>query len=362
MLFASILFFGLNIARGADISFQATAWSNLDKTFKPYQEKSILGEFTYLDKVRFKSAGIFYFIRPKIEYKHDFEANRLREGELSTNLLIIRPAAKNLFGASISTGHNWQWKRDFNVNTNTFQELDLDHFFADINIFAERKMGAVLTGEVALRGRIEDYASAYSVYVNQQNDNILAGFNAGLSYKKDGYEVKPTLSFVKRLWRERRALSKDGFFVSPGEELKPDRIDTTNYAVLLKKSLKFVNISLVPNYTVVSDLNNGGRSLNGEGASLDTEFPHELLTTKLITSWQKRNYSSQLSSFQFSGGKKLEEETFTLKVGLSKKLGSWLSELSHGMDKSISNQLDSSRRRIGIISSSFTSLALKKMF
>ena len=359
----SFLWLALTGTAGAvDLQFESQWSDNPDRTFILASRSSFILGPTLEHKFKAKSHGTFFLLRSKLDYKHDTEAQRLREGEASTTLLAIKPFKSFLAGASFSAGHLWRWRRDYNVNSNDFQEIDGDHFFVDSRMFGEKKLGKHWVLELSLSGRLEDYASSYSIYVDQQNDNIGASVNSAVGYKGTDFEIQPSFSYNKKWWRDRRALSQEGFFVSPGEELKPDRIDTLVASVKGVIIVNKLSVGLTPSWSRVNDLNNDGRSWKGPGIGSELNFPVSRYSSKLKAEWSKRDYDTQVSSFQIAGKGRLKEETFSLMTALSGKLSEWLVEGAYGLQNSVSNQTDSQKRRIGMIKSSVTSISMKKTF
>lgn len=345
-----------------DIKLESSLNDNPDKTFVSASRSSIVFGPFIEHKFKGKRDGTFFLVRSRIDYKHDLEAQRLREGEVSSTILGIRPMKEFLVGASFSAGHLWRWRRDYNVNTNKFQGIDGDHFFVETRVFSEKKISKKFTGELSLAGRMEDYASAYSIYVNQQNDNLGASLVSSLTYKNPFLEVKPLLSYSRKWWRERRALSKDGFFVSPGEELKPDRIDTMMASVKNSIKLRRIEVVIGPSWNRVSDLNNDGRSWTGPGLSGELNFPVSSFNTQIKSDWSKREYETQLATFQSDGQNKLVEETFAVTAAVTAKLGPWVIEFDHRIERSTSNQIDSQARKIGLIESATTGVSVSTTF
>lgn len=362
MIFLSLCLFLVTQVYAVDLQIESTLIDNPDKTFIPRSRSAFLISPSLEHKKKIKYAGVFFLVRSKLEYKHDTDARRLREGEASSTVLAIKPLNNRLLGASLSAGHLFRWRRDFNVNTDRFEEIDGDHFFAETRFFIEEKLEKPWILEGGVTTRVEDYASSYSVYVNQQNDNIGASAYSSLAYKGQGFEIKPSLQYNRKLWRERRALSKEGFFVSSGQKLKPDRIDTGTAS--LKGTLTFdkVSISVTPSWNRINDLNNDGRSSRGPALGSEIGFPIKTFTAKLRADWSKRIYDTQLSSFLSNGDKGLKEETALFSATLSGMIGVMSVELMHGMEELTSNQTDTKRRKIGNIKSSMTSFSLKKTF
>lgn len=358
----SLLFLILPRLLAADLQLE-TAWvDNPDRTFIPATRGTLLVAPALELKHKHKHAGVFFLVRTKLEYKHDTDARRLRDGEASSTLLAIKPLKAALVGASLSAGHLWRWRRDFNVNTSRFGDIDGDHFFAETRFFAEKKLAKAWVLDGGLAGRMEDYASSYSVYVNEQNDNLSATANSALAYKGQGFELKSAVSYARKWWRERRALSRKGFFVGAGEELTPDRIDTVMASLKGLRSFEKFTVTLTPSWTRVKDLNSGGRSWSGPGVGGELAFPRKTFSAKVRADWTKRVYDTQLSSFQSNGNKGLEEETAMAVASASGPVGPLTVEVSHGLERTTSNQTDTSGRKIGKIESMTTSLTLKHTF
>ncbi len=346
----------------ADLQLETTWLDNPDRTFIPASRSTLIVGSALEHKAKLKHSGFFFLVRSKLEYKHDTDARRLREGEASSTLLAIKPLKAVLIGASLSAGHLWRWRRDFNVNTNSFREIDGDHFFVETRTFVEKKFAKAWVLDGGLTARVEDYASSYSVYVNEQNDNISATANSALAYKGQGYELKPAVSYARKWWRERRALSRKGFFVGAGEELKPDRIDTVTGSVKGLVTFDKITVAVTPIWMRVIDLNSDGRSWSGPGVGGEVVVPSKAFNTKLRADWSKRIYDTQLSAFQSNGNKGLEEETVMAFASASGPVGPLTVEVSHGLERTTSNQTDTSDRKIGKIEASTTTLTLKHTF
>jgi hypothetical protein len=361
MLLLSSLFL-CSIAAAVELKLETSLSDNPDKVFVPVSRSSLLVSSGLEHKAKAKHAGLFVLARTKLDYQHDLEAQRQREGELSATVLAVKPLKEFLLGASIAGGHLWRWRRDFNVNTSRYGEIDGDHFFLETRAFAEKKLTPALALELNLVGRLEDYASTYSLYVNEENDNISGTLAAGLGYKSRGLELKPGVSFARKLWRERRALSDDGFFVAAGEKLEPDRIDTLTASVKSTAKFSQSTFSVTPAWHEVRDLVNGGRSWTGPVISSEITWPMDSVGLKLKADWSKREYESQLSTFQSSGDEPLEEESRTLVAGVSFKFKHWSVEASHSNEQSRSNQTDAQDRKIGMIKSATTALSVQRAF
>lgn len=358
----SLLFLIFPQAFAADLHLETSWADNPDRTFIATSRGMLLVSPALEHKTKLKHAGVFFLVRSKLEYKHDTDARRLRDGEASSTLLAIKPLKAALLGASLSAGHLWRWRRDFNVNTDRFREIDGDHFFVETRAFAEKKFAQAWVLDGGLTARVEDYASSYSVYVNEQNDNISATAHSALAYKGQGFELKPAVSYARKWWRERRALSRKGFFVGAGEELKPDRIDTVMASLKGLVSVGKLTGALTPNWTRVMDLNSDGRSWSGPGVGSEMVFPLKAISTKVRADWSKRIYDTQLSSFQSNGNKGLEEETVMAFASASGPVGPLSVEVSHGLERTTSNQTDTRDRKIGKIEASTTTLTLKHTF
>jgi hypothetical protein len=358
----SLLLFCLPRLQAADLQVE-TAWvDNPDRTFIAATRGTFLVAPAIEHKTKRKHAGIFFLVRTKLEYKHDTDARRLREGEASSTVLAIKPLKAVLVGASVSAGYLWRWRRDFNVNTSRFGDIDGDHFFVESRLFAEKKLAKAWVLDGGFTGRLEDYASSYSVYVNEQNDNISATANSALAYKREGFELKSAVSYARKWWRERRALSSEGFFVAAGDELRPDRIDTATASLKGIVTFEKFTVALTPSWTRVMDLNSDGRSWSGPGVGSELILPRKAFSTKVRADWTKRVYDTQLSSFQSSGTEGLEEETAKAAATASGPLGPLFVEVAHGIERTTSNQTDTSGRKIGTIQSMTTSLTLKHTF
>ena len=362
MIFLSFFLLLFSPAFAVELQLESSFVDNPDKIFRPASRSTFLLAPSLEHKLKTKHAGFFFLVRSKLEYKHDTDADRLRDGEASSTVLAIKPLGLTLIGASLSAGHLWRWRRDFNVISDRYLEIDGDHFFAETRFFGEKKLSTNWGIDGGITGRVEDYASSYSVYVNQQNDNISGAAYASLVYKASGVELKPTASYQRKLWRERRALSRDGFFVAPGEELKPDRIDTLTGAVKGIVSFEKFTVSLTPSWTRINDLNNDGRSWSGPGIGSEVVYPVKTYSAKLRADWSKRDYDTQLSSFQSAGNKGLIEESASYSALGSGKIGDVTVELMHGLERLTSNQTDVKGREIGKVRSSITTLSLKKQF
>ena len=147
-----------------------------------------------------------------------------------------------------------------------------------------------------------------------------------------------------------------------GEELKPDRIDTVTGSLKGLVSFAKTTLSVTPIWTRVTDLNSDGRSWSGPGVGGEVVVPIKDYSTKVRADWSKRNYDTQLSSFQSDGNQGLEEESAMVSATGSGKVGPVSFEILHGIERTTSNQTDTKDRKIGKIKSTITTLTLKHTF
>lgn len=362
MLLASILLANFALAADTEVKLESIYADNPDRTFRPVTRSALQLSTGLEHKRKAKYSGAFLLLRTKLDYQHDFEVERLRQGEASATLLAVKPLKELLLGGSLAAGHLWRWRRDFNVNTGRFGEIDGDHFFTETRLFVEKKLSQTLAADLSLAARLEDYASTYSLYVKEENDNISSTLNGGVTYKDKTFEVKPAVSYSRKWWRERRALSSRGFFVAAGEPLRPDRIDTLTATLRSGVKLGAASATLTPGWTKVNDLNNDGRSWSGPSLAAELMLPVSSYGLKVRADWSKRDYDTQLSTFQSMGQNKLAEESRALLVSGNRKLGQWLLEVAHKLDRSTSNQTDFRGREIGKIAATTSMVSLQKTF
>lgn len=345
-------------------------WDNPDRIFKPVDRSVMILNAEGSQKYKFKKLGNFYNVKPSLNISYDENSRRMRDVNLTTSLLGVRPLSSGGFlGHGLSFGGISRFKNEFNIipAINRHQELTQKNYFIEAQAFFEKSFTPKATFSSSLILRFEDYKTSYSIYVNQESDNINTAIQEAFTYKLANSELKTSLDFSRKYFKSRRALSENGFFVSEGDKLVPDIIDTTVISQKWSFKANQSTLSLMGQWTQVNDRVNGGRTYQGPGAGIESKTAFQGFNFENSFSVAERNYKKQLSSFQFiSSTKKLEEFYWIFKGKTEYQIqGSKLASslgIIYLVEKNLSNQKDTSNRKIGTYQTSQIGIELKKVF
>ncbi|MBY0517560.1 MAG: hypothetical protein K2P81_11655 [Bacteriovoracaceae bacterium] len=296
---------------------------------------------------------------------YSFTDTDLRDKAVVAPLILLRPVDKGLVGLMAETGFIGGYRYAFNVDKNDHEKLFNDQFYLEIQALHIRRISDKLKVSSFIGVRVEDYKKSYSVYVNEENDNLKPFFQTDIEGQwKQRLPFKFNLSAQRSYYRERRALTKEGIFVPPGEKLVPDILDVFSTSFLQKFETETSDyVGLGPLLIVTEDRVYGGRSFYGIGINGVAGSTILGVKADFNISYLNRHFRHQLSTFQsISDSEKLKDENVTLGVTLAKEsIRNLKLDLMMAREVQLSNQIDSVGRNMSNYRTQMITLMVTKI-
>jgi len=347
-----------------ELKFEQGYADNLDRIFLPKDRALHTSRFIVNGKFKEKILGLTMVASPTLNLNYSHSDHDLRDKAISAPVVMIKPIKKGLTGFMADVGFNGGHSYAYNVISNDHEKLFSDSYFLEAQAFFIKKITSNIKSSNFIGLRAEDYKKTYSVYLNEENDNLRPLFQSDLEGKW-GPKLPYKFSFLtqRNIYRERRALSKEGLFVSTGEKLVPDIIDNHSLSYLQTyESNANSSFSLGPVINLNEDRVNGGRSYFGKGVNGLAALTLLNLETEMNVSYLKREYRTQLSTFQeTTTNEKLEDESFIYGLTLNKKLPRDINlSFKSVIENTVSNQRDSLGRRMSNYKTQLFSLIISR--
>jgi hypothetical protein len=300
ILIISILASSLSFAANINVNVGTRIESNFDKINSEYEsELNILSIGSKLTSRLYKKSNTT--LLSETSFSSDITQTddpEVLKANLDSKLIYLKKLSRKWkFVGILSAKYSNSEINQYNLNTGNIVLLDSETGKLSSALLTKYKLNKIFSFDFGVNFDLIDEKNTYSIYRDEQGDNIASSLFTSANYKiNKKSKLSGTIKYKKRFYRERRALSKFGEFVTVGNgDQTPDIIDNLKIELAYKFNNKILKTKLSLSSQKNSDLIFGGRTYDAKSLEIDTSYKLKSGSkVSLNYEYSKRDYLNQI--------------------------------------------------------------------